>query len=174
MAYLNMENIMEFLNGNQKGSVFRIGYRTQVPVKAAYKKMGIYVEKVTEETVRTGVAYKNISAVKEKISDEKSTSKINKTWVIKNVLSYCENTGKNYLHIARFNQGGHKRSVYIVHTSEGSTVIEGKEFEKNLCSEYVINSYFTKKDPCEVKTINVENIYKLGNLCVEQDVFSVL
>lgn len=174
MSYLSKESIMEVVKRISKGTVFRIGYRTEVPVKAEFKKMGIWVEKLTEETVRTGVAYKNITAVKEQQKETSPTRKINREWIIKNTVSHIENTGKDYLHIARFNQGGHKRCVYVVHTSEGTTVIKGNEFRENLCSQYIINSYFNNSFPCEIKTVNLENIYKIGELCEEQDVFSLV
>lgn len=62
MTYSFLE---EALGGIRSGTFFRIGYITELPVKAAYAKEGWKILKKTESTVRTGVNYGKIKSVVE-------------------------------------------------------------------------------------------------------------
>lgn len=149
-----MGNIFETLG---RGRMMRISYTTELPVKAKYKKQGIRIVKEVETTVRTGVAYKNISKVIERRNSPDyvppKPRENNSEWVIPNVLLKNNNTGKTYLYVAPMRKGNNLKALYKINTHENPL---------DVMKEYVIPSYFAEKDMPDVITICVDNIKKIN------------
>lgn len=176
MSYIHEEQLKELVKDIPAGQVFRIGYRTEVPVKAMYKKCGIRIEKITEATVRTGVSYKNLAST---IVTNDSINKRSsfKNWIFKNRLFQNINNNKLYLQVVGFKNGTKSKSLYIIHginSNNEIVVLSSKDFKNSNFVEMIQNSYFNKTSDCELKTINIDNIYKIGSFVVSQDIFSII
>ena len=63
-----MTGIVEKIKSLKHGTFVRIKYRTEVKPSARFKDLKI--EKIVEATVRVGVSYSNLSAVKERRATE--------------------------------------------------------------------------------------------------------
>lgn len=151
--------IIEALESIPAGRFFRISYSSELPVKAAHKKAGVSVIKVVETTVRTGVSYNNIGAVKEyKATHEpKRTTPVenNWEWVIKDKVKYNSKTDKTYAVIALVNGGHNTKSHYIVTDTNGTREVEHDALDRSL----IIDSYWNKGDYVDaVRTIAFNNI----------------
>ena len=148
-----MENIFNTIG---KGRMMRISYVTELPMKAVYKKQGIQIFKEVETTVRTGVAHKNIAKVIAKRNSpdyvQPKPRENNYEWVIPNVVTKNNKTGKTYLYVAPMTKGNNERVFYTINTPENPL---------NVLHEYVISSYFTEKEPADIKIIAVNNIKKI-------------
>lgn len=171
MSYINHVLMMNTIEKIKPGTITRIGYRSNVPVKAEFAKQGITVEKIVETSVRTGVAYNNIAEVKNHKSEKPSvTHKNNFVSVIKNKVKYNTNTDKYYMQCATLSKGSNTRVMYIVNFSDKTVVMTSKEFMDSIFTRFVQDSYFKKSDYRPVFTVNLENIYRIGNINIIQDI----
>lgn len=151
--------IIKALESIPAGRFFRMSYTSELPVKAEHKKLGIKVHKITEATVRTGVAYNNIGAVQEyKATHEPKLTtprENNYEWVVENRIKYNTKTGKTYAVVATIPNGSNRKSKYLISSPEGTRVVEVEELDKHL----IIDSYWKKPDsPDVIRTISVEHI----------------
>lgn len=168
--------LMEEIKNVKAGTIVRVEYDSQVPVKAASKKNGVEVRKITETSCRIGVKYSNIESVKQRKLEEAMLDTPKKAytnpyeWIIEDRIAYHPEKEKYYLQIASLNEGHNTQSKYIV-------CVEGKEIEmsKNelLESEYkdhITNSYFNKPSGTapEVRKIAFENIRKFKDYVREE------
>lgn len=152
MNYCDVEKKLSLI---KPGQFFRIGYRTNIPIKIEYKNI-IEIIKVCTETVRTGVKYQNISSVTVKEKDP--IYKSNKKWLIKN--SVFENTNNNelYIRLANLKVGANLKRYYLVKLDKNIFYYEEipDEFKK-----YIIPSYFTKNSEVSyrpIKDVKISNI----------------
>lgn len=166
MEILNREQIIEAVDNVKNGTIARVTYRTELPVKAAFKKQGYKVIKVVETSGRLGVNYHNIATVIARKAEQEMTESVqranNYEWVIRNKVKHNTATNKDYLVLASFNQGHHTRSKYIVsYMGEETTYSSAVDTVKDL----VINSYWTPgKTAGEVRNISFENILCINNV----------
>lgn len=170
MSVLAKEVIIDEAKAAKNGAFLRIGYRTELPVKAAYKKQGIQFFKYTEMSVRLGVNYGNIASVIARKAEEglvEAAQRANNyEWIVKNKVRHNTSTGKDYLYVANFNQGSNIHRCYIgLKNGEVFSIVpeDSKMFQK-LNEEYMIPSYWTKSSEIpEVMNISFENIHRIGN-----------
>lgn len=151
----------------KNGVLFRLGYRTEVPLKASVSKQGFKLIKFTEQTVRMGVSYFNLKAVKERESSRDSSNRTNNfEWVIKNKLKRHNDTGKQYLQVAPIKHGGNKKSLYYF--SNDSEILHLNENQAKALMEEICNpSYLNKKNSePTVFTVNTDNIFLMENKSV--------
>lgn len=151
--------IIKAISDIPAGRFFRMSYTSELPVKAEHKNAGVKVHKITEATVRTGVAYNNIKAVQEyKATHEPklTTPRANNyEWVVENRVKYNTKTGKTYVVVATVPSGSNKKCKYLISDHTGTRVVETEELDKTL----IIDSYWKKNDsPDVVRTISVEHI----------------
>ena len=156
---MKLENVKNVIVAKKNGVFFRINYRTEIPVKAEFKKAGINLVKFTEKTVRTGVNYEHIQAVIDKKSAEDYVAPAHrenhKDWIVNNKLFYNTNTNKYYVRLAHCN-GSKAKSKYVAYGADGNEI----EFDKN----YAVNSYWNKSnnDIKSVFDVNVDNIMSIA------------
>ena len=62
---MSREEIISTVTNLRNGTMARINYVTELPMKAEFAKLGYKILKVTETTARFGIKYSNLSAVKE-------------------------------------------------------------------------------------------------------------
>lgn len=160
---MKANEVITTINSIPAGRFFRIKYTSDCPVKAEHKKKGVKVTKVTETTVRTGVAYEKIASVIEYKSthEPKLTSPRanNWEWVTKNRIKYNTNTTKTYVVVAPIKNGGNTKYHYIITDENGERIVEAKDFDRNL----LIDSYWSKSgSPDAIRTISVENVVAIN------------
>lgn len=160
MTYSFLE---EALEGIHSGSFFRIGYITELPLKAAYAKEGWRILKVTESTVRTGINYRNIQSV---IEDRESRSEVvrsRKNNIIpvqpRRIYKNVE-TDQMYLRVFPTVKGTNKDVSYILVTPSHSRY-DFRELDEEM-REMVRDSYFNQKAR-PIATLKIDSIYKVGN-----------
>lgn len=168
MTTLNREQIIESVNQIRNGTIARVTYKSEVPLKAEFKKQGYKLTKITETSARFGVSYGKIASVMarnaEQSNEEKTSRTNNYEWVIKNKVKYNTKTDKEYLVLANFNKGHHTKSKYILEGTFVGAIDMGDSID-NHYTHLVIDSYFKNKDYApEVKTVAFDNIIKINNV----------
>lgn len=167
MKTLCKETILDAVSGVKNGTITRVTYRTEVPLKAAYKKLGYSIVKVVETSGRLGVNYHNIASVIARKAEEGLKEAIQRTnnyeWIIDNKVKHNTVTGKDYLVLASFNNGHHTKSKYIVKCDAIDETLSSEEFMNSDMKEFVINSYWNKGASPEVKTIAFDNIIQISS-----------
>lgn len=169
MEILSREQIIEAVTGIKNGTIARVVYKTELPVKAAYKRQGYRVIKVVETSGRFGVNYNNISTViarKALQEEQESTPRTNNyQWLIKNKVKHNTATNKDYIVMASFNHGHNTRSSYIIVSDTEGPTQGSRELLDEMLKELVINSYWSSKGlPTEIRTIAFENILRINNI----------
>ena len=158
------DDIFAKLSSIKNGTMARIKYFSEMPIRATYKKQGIHLYKITEVTVRFGVNYNNIASVVEKKSEnnEINSHKTTYSWVngFENKICYNENTGKNYVRFTYLPHGDNRHINYKI------VKIEETYTTKNLSNEdkeLIIPSYWNKQHNMpEVQNIAFDHIISIG------------
>jgi len=169
MKALEREVIINEAAKVRPGTITRIMYKTECPVKAEYKKQGYRMVKVVETSARLGVNYHNIASVIARKAEEglkETVARVNNyEWVLKNKVRHNTATGKDYLYAAAFNKGHHTYSCYILMTPDRSDVkwLSPLDLEESEYKDILIPSYWKKGDATEIRNISFENIYRIGS-----------
>ena len=168
MTTLNREQIIEATNRVRNGTLARVSYKTEVPLKAEFKKQGYKLIKITETTARFGVSYGKIASViarnAERTLEEATKRTNNYEWVIKNKVQYNTKTNKEYLVLANFNKGHNTKSKYILEGTFIGTIDMGDSIDSHY-THLVIDSYFKKSGNYgEIKTISFDNILRINDM----------
>ena len=153
------------------GRICRIGYRSQLPVKAKYKKQGISIIKFTERSVRIGVKYSNIETVKSRLLNKIITNKYsvsNYIWELPNKIKFNTRTQKTYLQVATLNKHHQTHSKYLIIWPDKDIYVFVDDIEESPYKNCITNSYFNKinnsKYGSEIQNITLNNIYKFNNI----------
>jgi hypothetical protein len=163
---------MGYFNNFRKGSIVRIGYYTELPVSAAFKKKGFKIVKYVETSARIGVKYSNIQAVKDakSKSDENTDSEkkvSNYVPIIDNTIYYNANTHMYYLQVANLNKGHNTKVSYYVNRGDSDILDHYSSIPDDL-KEVLVESYFKNKgeyNPLSnvIKRIKIDNIKFIEN-----------
>lgn len=168
MKFLTEDQIINEVSKVKNGCVARIGYISELPVAAAFKKQGIEISKLAATTGRLGVTYSNIKSVKERLADNSARpATYNYKWVIKNKVKYNTSTQKNYLQVARFNKGSHTKSQYIVKDRDKTILFDSlQELQNSFYGNCIIKSYFNKREgiPNEIFCVSFDNIFQINKM----------
>lgn len=168
MKFLGYNDIIREAASISNGRFVRVGYSKELKLTKEWKEKGIRAYKLTETTVRLGVAYGNIASVKarrEAEADKPKTERANNwEWIIPNKVKANSNTGKTYLQVATVEGGHNTHSQFLVYDPNiGWNLFEKAEWET---SEYYLmldsKSRHAAQRP-EIYTITFDNIYKLGS-----------
>lgn len=166
MKTLTSQEIMSAISSVKGGTIARIAYKTDVPLKAEFKKQGYKLTRVVETSVRCGVDYHKISSViarKSSADYVPSTRKNNYEWVIKNRVKHNTNTEKDYVVVATLPSGDNTKVKYILDGTFVGTIDMGDSID-NHYTHLVIDSYFKNKESSsEVKTISFDNVLRINN-----------
>ena len=166
---LSREEIIEAVKAVRGGTVTRVTYKTDVPVKAAFKKQGYRITKIVETTVRIGVNYGQIASVKAKNAETPYTPDHNKTnnyeWVVKDRIRHNTNTGKDYVVLVNFNKGHNTKVKYVIEGTFVGTIDMGNSIE-DAYKHIVLDSYFNKPSGGygEMRNVAFENIIRINNV----------
>lgn len=158
---MNKEIVINTVKSIRNGSMFKLVYQTEMPVKAAFKKAGVKVVKVTSVVTRTGVNYEHISyVIKKKATGEivDSTSTNNYSWLVANKVAYNSNTDCTYLRIAPV-KNGTSHSHYLVTKDGVTTKLDRLDDETLSMLNKLSNNYVAP-----VKLIKTENIISIGKV----------
>jgi hypothetical protein len=168
MTTLNREQIIEATNKVKNGTIARVTYKTEVPLKAEFKKQGYKMIKITETSARFGVNYGHISSVIARNAEKQLEEAVQRTnnyeWVIKNKVKYNTKTDREYLVLANFNKGHNTKSKYLLEGTFVGTIDMGDSIDSHY-THLVIDSYYKKPDHYgEVKTIAFDNILRINDV----------
>lgn len=169
MKTLSREQILKTVEAIPNGRIARVTYKTELPVKAEFKKQGYVVTKLVETTGRFGVQYHHIASVIARKAEEGFKEAVKRTnnyvWVINNKVKHNTVTDKDYIVLASFNGGHHTKSKYIVSYLGKDTVYSDHEFKYSDNKNLVIDSYWKpSKNAGEVKNISFENVLAINNV----------
>ena len=170
MKYLTYNQIMAAAANCRNGSYIRVGYSKELKMLKDWQEKGIRAYKLTETTVRLGVAYNKIASVIARKAAEAGKPKVeranNWSWIVPNKVKYNSNTGNTYLQVATVNGGHNTHSQFLVYDPHiGWVLFEKEEWET---SEYYMMTDVKSREPRkgaapEIYTITFDNIYKLGS-----------
>lgn len=170
MTYSFLEEALESVHS---GSFFRIGYITELPLKAAYAKEGWRILKKTESTVRTGINYRKIQSViedREARSEVVRSRKNNIIPVLPHRIYKNVETDQMYLRVFPTVKGTNKKVSYILVTP-GRSQYTFKDLDEEM-REMVRDSYFTQKSR-PIATLKIDNIYKVGENSINPYVWAI-
>ena len=167
MKTLSKESILEATSSIRGGTIARISYCTELPLKAEFKKQGYKIKKYIETSVRIGVNYHNIASVKARkeaaiVNESKPIKKSNYEWILKNRVKYNTNTEKDYLVVAVLPQHSNDKVKYVIDIPNGSSVSNLAIFD--TFANMVLDSYKAKKDDREIRYISFENIITINDV----------
>ena len=152
MNFGTFDNPAEAIAAIPNGRFFKIGYITELPLKAEFKRADYKIYKYTSRITRTGVAYNKLKDVKENNKEWSRPAK--SSWKIKNKIKTNISTGKDYIIIAPMNSGEHKYVHYKI--TKGNWWVARNRLEDEF-KDMVISSYFTKSNG-SVRNIDLDNI----------------
>ena len=167
MKTLTREQIISTTKAIRGGTIVRLTYRTDVPIKAEFKKQGYRIYKIVESSVRFGVNYGRIASVIARKSDENYQPIVrtnNSEGIIKDRIKHNNNTNKDYLVVATL-PGGHNTKVkYIIEGTLVGTLDTGDTIDSHY-SHMVLDSYFKRQiETHEIKNISFENIIAINSV----------
>ena len=152
-----MADIIQQIASLKHGVFVRVKYRTDVQPSAQFK--GHKIEKIVETTVRVGVSYSNLSAVKERRATEtKPTGPSHVQWwrwsdgyrnIIKEKIS---DPSQKYVTLATVPKGGNTMVRWY---------IDGKPVSEEEVRAITIPSYWNKPN-LDVFGVKLENLISVG------------
>ncbi len=152
-----MTDIIHKVTSLKHGAFVRVKYRTDVQPSAKFK--GHKIEKIVETTVRVGVSYSNLSAVKErKATETKPTGPSHVQWwrwsdghrnIIKEKIS---DPSQKYVTLATVPKGGNTMVCWY---------IDGKPVSEEEVRAITIPSYWNKPN-LDVFDVKLENLISVG------------
>ena len=152
-----MTGIVEKIKSLKHGTFVRIKYRTEVKPSARFKDLKI--EKIVEATVRVGVSYSNLSAVKERRATEaKPMNPSHVQWwrwcegcrnIMKEKIS---DPSQRYITFATVPNGGNVKVLWY---------INGKSVPEEEVRAITIPSYWNKSN-LDVFDVKLENLISVG------------
>lgn len=165
MKNLTREEILETTKAIKGGRIVRVTYKTELPIKAEFKKQGYKIIKVVETSVRFGVNYHNIANVIKRKMEKETTRKVtnNYEWIIKDRIKHNTNTDKDYLVFATLPKGSNTKVKYILYGSIMGTLDLGDEIPSNYKC-IVLDSYFNRSNERDIQTVSFENVIRINNV----------
>lgn len=167
MKTLLKEQITSAAKAVRGGAIARITYKTEVPVKAEFKKQGYKVIKIVETSVRFGVNYHNIASVIKRKSNAEyiTTSRTNNyEWIVKNRIKHNNKTDKDYLVVATLPVGHNTKVKYLIEGTFVGTIDMGPTIDSHY-KHIILDSYFRKASEMrEIKNIAFENIIAINKI----------
>lgn len=152
---MELVNAIKLFTTVKPGTYQRLVFSTDVPVKAAYKK-NIWITKQSCSVVRFGINYRNVVKKDPVVTGKKYVKNPNKYWILKNIIEYNKNTDKFYLNVYKSNT---KPNVtYFIYKDNTMFVTTNKEDIK----EYVIDSYYNKKNDGPLFKVCLNNVLSVG------------
>ena len=152
-----MADIIQQIASLKHGVFVRVKYRTDVQPSAQFK--GHKIEKIVETTVRVGVSYSNLSAVKERRESESYVVKQKPVqwwrWsdgyrnIIKEKIS---DPSQKYVTLATVPKGGNTMVRWY---------IDGKPVSEEEVRAITIPSYWNKPN-LDVFDVKLENLISVG------------
>ena len=152
-----MADIIHKVTSLKHGAFVRVKYRTDVQPSAKFK--GHKIEKIVETTVRVGVSYSNLSAVKERRSAEvKPANPSHVQWwrwsdgyrnIIKEKIS---DPSQKYVTLATVPKRGNTMVYWY---------IDGKPVSEEEVRAITIPSYWNKSN-LDVFDVKLENLISVG------------
>ena len=152
-----MADIIHKVTSLKHGAFVRVKYRTDVQPSAKFK--GHKIEKIVETTVRVGVSYSNLSAVKErKATETKPTGPSHVQWwrwsdgyrnIIKEKIS---DPSQKYVTLATVPKGGNTMTRWY---------IDEKPVSEEEVRAITIPSYWNKPN-LDVFDVKLENLISVG------------
>lgn len=152
-----MTGIIEKVRSLRHGAFVRVKYRTDVQPSAKFKNHKI--EKIVETTVRVGVSYSNLSAVKERRASEPYVVKQKPVqwwkWSdgYKNIIKEkISDPSQRYVTFATVPSGGNTKVCWY---------IDGKSVSEEEVRAITIPSYWNKPN-LDVFDVKLENLISIG------------
>lgn len=152
-----MADIIQQITSLKHGTFVRVKYRTDIKPAAKFKDYKIY--KIVEATVRVGVSYSNLSAVKERKSAEvRPANPSHVQWwrwcegyrnIMKEKIS---DPSQRYITFATIPNGGNVKVLWY---------INGKSVPEEEVRAITIPSYWNKPN-LDVFDVKLENLISVG------------
>ena len=169
---MNYDMLVNIVSHLRPGVFTRLTYKTDLPMKAEYKKQGYQISGVRSTTVRFGVEYGNIAHVisrREEASTEPRDNVRNRIHaVIPKYIYKHEESGQIYLRAFPCVKGTNTHSSFVVKKYNDDGNLDSYVEYDNLPSEYkymVRESYWnSKKSFSPIFTVKLENILKINNI----------
>lgn len=148
---MNYNTIKRIVLSKQKGTFSSMVWEKPLPIRKAYN--GITIVKRTYGTIRLGVTYDNMGAVKEKRENGQLPSEnMGLTWGAWSLFPYfIEHKGNKYLRVS-LDKNNKLRSEYF---------LNGLPCTKEQAQIYCTKAAFSNGNIPDVLSVNIDNIIAL-------------
>lgn len=159
---MELNNIINKLNKQHKGTFIRIGWKSNIE-SAVARKSGVQVVKETDATVRWGVKYDNLKRVKDLKAERESVDnpvKETKLWYkhleqTPYIIQHLSDPHKTYLQLYTIHGKKSIKSKYYINGVEATK-------QQVIDSGYVNASEWAPKQECLIMNIPTANIRFIG------------
>lgn len=156
---MTFENVVTKLQNYNPGVFVRCGWQSNIG-NARSRKEGVVITKESEATVRLGINYSNIKAVKQARAEQtEENTKPRKIWFrhledAPAIIQHLEDENKKYLCMYPISKGGYPKVKYF---------LNGKEISKEalMLTGYVNPSEWNKSET-NMFSIPLENLRFIG------------
>ena len=148
LIHMETKMLDKFLS--KKGQICGLTMEKKLKTKKSFSGV---ITKRTKMTVRAGVQYDNITAVKEaRETGELPAENAGLPWGQWKIYPYViEHNGKNYLRFSKLNGGQIETQYYL----------DGKEVKKSEIESFALASEFKTSGDFEVFSVSEENVKEL-------------
>ena len=164
ITVMSHSEIINAVSAIKNGCMCRIKYKSDLPIKALYKKQGIAIVKITDVTARTGVAYEHLASVIARKSLPDYVTPLSRAnnyeWIIPNKVAYNTKTLRYSIRIATVNKHNNRKVKYML-IKENHVVEQISELTDDI-KAYVQDSYWNRSSAPEIQNISFENIIAIN------------
>lgn len=158
---LDRETVKTIINGIKAGTFTRVTYCSTPSLTAESKKNGVKVTKVTTTTVRVGVDYEALKAVKDYKEAREVEQRDFSSWENdeEGRIVFVPKTGNTLVRVYKVPQNSNTESYFIIEDSKGKRAIEHlTDEDKALFTP----SYFKQKTGDKVVDAFSESTQKIN------------
>lgn len=158
---MKLNDVISKLSLIRPGVFTRLTYKSELPMRAEFKKQGYKIVKITSMTTRFGINYGHIKDVMENTVESSKQRVNNFSWVLKNNVQYNSNTDCHYLCTYPTKSGRNSRSSYLIYLPSGDVVT--KMNLDDSIKEMVQQSHWNKSGDTKMMKIKIGNIIRIGD-----------
>ena len=158
---INAEEVRSVINGIPSGTFIRVQYVSYPDMNAKSKKDGAHITKITETTVRVGIDYNAVKAVKDYKETHEVEERDYSSWENEEGgrIVTVPSTGNTLVRVYKVPKYSNTKSSFIISDKNGTRTVEKLSDEDKALFQ---PSYFKKKTGDKVVDAFAESTQKIN------------